>query len=141
MINYIKHIGSHTLQQLKRYSFDELKELFETTMKNVNTFVPMETEDKGRASELVAGSSQAIIIDSVEVGSSKRATEVELDHEGSKRQKTNEASGSVQEQPKEEEKELSQEDLQQMIMVVPVEEVYIEALQVKYPIIDWEVYT
>ncbi|GJS82642.1 retrovirus-related pol polyprotein from transposon TNT 1-94 [Tanacetum coccineum] len=52
-----------------------------------------------------------------EVGSSKRAAEAELDHEGSKRQKTNEASGSVQEQPKEEEKELSQEDLQQMMMV------------------------
>ncbi|GJY67035.1 hypothetical protein Tco_0469273 [Tanacetum coccineum] len=141
MINYIKHIGSHTLQQLKRYSFDELKELFETTMKNVNTFVPMETEDRGRASELAAGSSQATIIDSAEVGSSKRAAEAELDHEGSKRQKTNEASGSVQEQPKEEEKELSQEDLQQMMMVGPVEEVYVKALQVKYPIIDWEVYT
>ncbi|GJT35189.1 hypothetical protein Tco_0925608 [Tanacetum coccineum] len=107
MINYIKHMGSHTLQQLKRYSFDELKELFETTMKNVNTFVPMETEDKGRASELATGSSQATIIDSAEVGSSKRAAEAELDHEGSKRQKTNEASGSVQEQPEEEEKELS----------------------------------
>ncbi|GKA18002.1 reverse transcriptase domain-containing protein [Tanacetum coccineum] len=138
MINYIKHMGSHTLQQLKRYSFDELKELFETTMKNVNTFVPMETEDRGRASELAAGSSQATITDSAEVGSSKRAAEAELDHEGSKRQKTNEASGSVQEQPDEEEKELSQEDLQQMMMVVPVEEVYVEALQVKYPIIDWE---
>ncbi|GJR12610.1 hypothetical protein Tco_0795262 [Tanacetum coccineum] len=37
--------------------------------------------------------------------------------------------------------EISQEDLQQMIMVVPVEEVYVEALQVKYPIIDWEVYS
>ncbi|GKC24082.1 hypothetical protein Tco_1026232 [Tanacetum coccineum] len=36
----------------------------------------------------------------------KRAAEAELDHEDSKRQKTNEASGSVQEQPKEEEKEL-----------------------------------
>ncbi|GJY70291.1 hypothetical protein Tco_0473994, partial [Tanacetum coccineum] len=136
MINYIKHIGSHTLQQLKRYSFDELKELFETIMKNVDTFVPMETEDKGRASELATGSSQATIIDSAEVGSSKRAAEEELDHEGSKRQKTNEASGLVQEQPEEEEKELSQEDLQQMMMVVPVEEVYVEALQVKYPIID-----
>ncbi|GKB41059.1 hypothetical protein Tco_0886001, partial [Tanacetum coccineum] len=40
------------------------------------------------------------------VGSSKRAVEAELDHEGSKRQKTNEASGSIQEQPEEEEKEL-----------------------------------
>ncbi|GKD93864.1 ribonuclease H-like domain-containing protein, partial [Tanacetum coccineum] len=97
MMNYIKHIESHTQQQLKRYSFDELKELFETTMKNVNTFVPIETEDREKASELAAGSSQ---------------------------QKTNEASESVQEHPDEEEKELPQEDLQQMMMVVPVEEVY-----------------
>ncbi|GJV02369.1 putative ribonuclease H-like domain-containing protein, partial [Tanacetum coccineum] len=141
MINYIKQMGSHTLQQLKRYSFDELKELFETTMKNVNTFVPIETGDKGRASELATRSSQATIIDFSEVGSSKRAAEAKLNHEGSKRQKTNEASGSIQEQPEEEEKELSQEDLQQMMMVVPVEEVYVEALQVKYPIIDYEVYT
>ncbi|GKA06730.1 hypothetical protein Tco_0685954 [Tanacetum coccineum] len=132
----ICHMGSHTLQQLKIYSFDELKELFETTMKNVNTFVPMETEDRGRASELAAGSSQATIIDSAEVGSSKRAAEAELDHEGSKRQKTNEASGSVQEQPEEEEKELSQEDLQQMMMVVPVEEVYVEALQDMLKVFD-----
>ncbi|GJU64927.1 hypothetical protein Tco_1246762 [Tanacetum coccineum] len=75
-------------------------------MKNVNTFIPMETEDRGRASELVAGSSQATLIDSTKVGSSKRAAEAELDHEGSKRQITNEALGSVQEQPEEEEKEL-----------------------------------
>ncbi|GJW95048.1 hypothetical protein Tco_0174720 [Tanacetum coccineum] len=100
MSNYIKHIGSHTLQQLKRLSFDELKAL-----------------------------------------SSKRDAKVESDHEGSKKQKTNKALGSVQEQPKEEEKELPQEDLQQMMMIVPVAEVYVEALQVKYPIIDKEVYS
>ncbi|GJS23502.1 hypothetical protein Tco_0452134 [Tanacetum coccineum] len=97
---------------VRLYSFDELKELFETTMKNVNAFIPMETEDRGRASELAAGSSQATITDSTEVGSSKRVAEVELNHEGSKKQKTSEASGSVQEQPDEKEKELSQEDLQ-----------------------------
>ncbi|GKA53425.1 hypothetical protein Tco_0746740 [Tanacetum coccineum] len=96
------------------------------------------TEDRGRASELATGSSQTTITDSAEVGSSKRGAEVGLDHEGSKKQKTNEASESVQEQPNEEEKELPQEDLQQMMMVVPVEE--FEALQVKYPIIDGEVY-
>ncbi|GJU37284.1 hypothetical protein Tco_1185638 [Tanacetum coccineum] len=81
------------------------------------------------------------IVPELTTGSSKRDAEVELDHEGSKKQKTNEASGSVQEQPEEEETELPQEDLQQMMMVVPVEEVYVEALQVKYPIIDWEVYS
>ncbi|GJZ14648.1 hypothetical protein Tco_0550325, partial [Tanacetum coccineum] len=38
-------MGSHTLQQLRRYSFDELKALFETTMRRVSTFVPIESED------------------------------------------------------------------------------------------------
>ncbi|GJR87759.1 hypothetical protein Tco_0211770 [Tanacetum coccineum] len=57
--------------------------------------------------------------------------------------RTREASGSVQEQTCEEPKaeELSQEHLHQMIMVILVEEVYVEALQVKYPIIDWEIYS
>ncbi|GJV51493.1 hypothetical protein Tco_1447234 [Tanacetum coccineum] len=64
-------------------------------MKNVNTFVPMEIEDRGRALELTAGSSQATIINYAEVGSSKRDAEAELDHEGSKRQKTNEADDLV----------------------------------------------
>ncbi|GJY84686.1 hypothetical protein Tco_0498712, partial [Tanacetum coccineum] len=44
MSNYIKHMGSHTLQQLKRLSFDELKALFETTMRRVQTFHPIESE-------------------------------------------------------------------------------------------------
>ncbi|GKC86474.1 hypothetical protein Tco_1147123 [Tanacetum coccineum] len=109
-------MGSHTLQQLKRLSFDELKALLETTIRRVQTFHPIESEDDKTVPELTTGSL-------------KRGAEVELDHEGSKKQKTNKASGSVQEQPKEEETELSQEDLQQMMMVVPVEEVYVEALQ------------
>ncbi|GJY05620.1 hypothetical protein Tco_0371560 [Tanacetum coccineum] len=118
--NKYNEVDQAKMLQLKRYSFDEIKELFETTMKRVNMFVPMETTVGGSASELEAGSSQATITDSADVGSSKRAAEAEFDHEGSKRQKTDEASGSVQEQPDEE--ELSQEDLQQMMMEVYTEE-------------------
>ncbi|GKC57447.1 hypothetical protein Tco_1085045 [Tanacetum coccineum] len=44
------------MQQLKRYTFDELKELLETTMKHVSTFTSIETEDKERESELATGS-------------------------------------------------------------------------------------
>ncbi|GJS00274.1 hypothetical protein Tco_0316782 [Tanacetum coccineum] len=85
-------------------------------MRRVQTFHPIESEGDKTVLELTTRSS-------------KRDAEVELDHKGSKKQKTNEASGSVQEQPEEEETELSQEDLQQMMMVVPVEKVYVEALQ------------
>ncbi|GKB09052.1 hypothetical protein Tco_0837364 [Tanacetum coccineum] len=45
MRNYIKHIGSDTLQQFRGYSFDEIKVLFEVTVKRVNTFTLMESDD------------------------------------------------------------------------------------------------
>ncbi|GJX03714.1 hypothetical protein Tco_0189630 [Tanacetum coccineum] len=110
MSNYIKHMGTYTIQQLRRYTFDELRELFETTMKHVSTFVPMETKDKERASELTAKSS-------------KRPTETELDHESSKKQKNDEASGSGQAQPDQEEKdwEVYFEDTRKYWKIIRVE--------------------
>ncbi|GJZ02680.1 hypothetical protein Tco_0520641 [Tanacetum coccineum] len=92
-------MGSHTLQQLKRLSFDDLKNLFKATMRRVSAFVPMETEIRKEVPEL-------------EAGSSKRDAEEELDQGSSKRQKT-----------------------------IPEEGMNVEALQTKYLIIDWEVYT
>ncbi|GJU45502.1 hypothetical protein Tco_1202768 [Tanacetum coccineum] len=59
----------------------------------------------------------------------------------SKRQKVGEVSGSVEEQSAGKEKEVSEQELKKLLVTVLVEEVYIEALQVKYPIIDWEVFT
>nr|GEY68202.1 hypothetical protein [Tanacetum cinerariifolium] len=37
--------------------------------------------------------------------------------------------------------EVSKEDLKEMMQLVPVEEVYVEALQVKHLIIDWEIHS
>nr|GEX76215.1 hypothetical protein [Tanacetum cinerariifolium] len=119
MSNSVKHMGSHTLQQLKRLSFDELKNLFEATRKRLKTFTPMES-DVDRTIPKIADES------------SKRAAKEDLEQESSKRQKTGESS----ELREKEDVNLTQEDLQQMMMIVPVEEVYVESLQVKYPIID-----
>nr|GEV39538.1 hypothetical protein [Tanacetum cinerariifolium] len=62
----------------------------------------------------------------------------QLDKERIKKLKTAKASGTkpTQEQQSEEPKELSEEELKKMMELVPVEELYIEALQGKYPIID-----
>ncbi|GJR54782.1 hypothetical protein Tco_1405303 [Tanacetum coccineum] len=79
MSNYIKNMGGYTLQQLRGYSFDEIKTLFKTTMRSVNTFVPIENEVDRAVLELAAGSS-------------KRDAEEELNQESSKRQKTGESS-------------------------------------------------
>ncbi|GKE32216.1 hypothetical protein Tco_1451538, partial [Tanacetum coccineum] len=52
------NIGSHTLKQLKSYSFDDIKNLFEITMRRVHTFVPIESESERVIPELAAGSSK-----------------------------------------------------------------------------------
>ncbi|GJW58403.1 hypothetical protein Tco_0105134 [Tanacetum coccineum] len=117
MLNYIKNMGSYTLKQLRGYSFDEIKTLFETTMREVQTFVPIESEDDRAVPKLAAESS-------------KRPAKEELDQQSSKKQKTREIVP-----------ELSQEELQQMMIIVPEQGMNVEALQTKYPIIDWEIYT
>ncbi|GKB89129.1 hypothetical protein Tco_0961401, partial [Tanacetum coccineum] len=96
--NYIKHMGSHTLQQLRGYSFDEIKVLFKATVKRVNTFTPMESDDT---------------VAKVIAGSSKRSAKEELSEESSKRQKIGEASEPAKESKDKESDELSQEQLQQ----------------------------
>ncbi|GJV75184.1 hypothetical protein Tco_1506768, partial [Tanacetum coccineum] len=128
MSNYIKHMGSHTLQQLRGYSFDEIKTLFETTMRRVNTFVPIESEVNRAIPELAPGSL-------------KRDAEEELNQGSSKRQKTDESSELAEEPRDKEDDERSQEELQQMMIVVPEQGMNVEALQTKYLLIDWEIYT
>ncbi|GJU92920.1 hypothetical protein Tco_1317676 [Tanacetum coccineum] len=111
-------MAGYTLQQLRGYSFDEIKTLFETTMRKVNTFVPIEGEVDRADSELAAGSL-------------KRAAEEELDQESSKRQKTGESSELAEETRDKEADELSQEELQQMMIIVPEQGMNVEALQTK----------
>ncbi|GKE05365.1 hypothetical protein Tco_1397383 [Tanacetum coccineum] len=117
MSNYIKHMGSHTLQQLRGYSFDEIKTLFKTKMRRVNTFVPIESEVDRAVPELAARSS-------------KRDAEEELDQESSKRQKIGESLEAAKE-PQDKEEELSQEELQQMMIIVLEQGMNVEASQTK----------
>ncbi|GJS93578.1 putative ribonuclease H-like domain-containing protein [Tanacetum coccineum] len=93
MCNYIKHMGSHTLLQLRGYSFDEIKVLFEAIVKRVNTFTPMKSDDT---------------VPKVVTGSSKRSTEEEFGKESSKRQKIGDGSELAEESKDKESDELSQ---------------------------------
>ncbi|GJZ00592.1 hypothetical protein Tco_0518021 [Tanacetum coccineum] len=86
-------------------------------MRRVHTFVPMDSEIERAIPESTAGSS-------------KRDAEEELDQENSKRQKTGESSVSAEE-PKDKKEELSQERLQQMMIIVPEQGMNVEALQTK----------
>ncbi|GJT26937.1 hypothetical protein Tco_0907212 [Tanacetum coccineum] len=95
-------------------------------MRGANTFVPMETEIRRGVPKLVADSSQAVVTKSTEAGGTKSVVEKELVQQSSKKQKSD---------------KLSQEELQQLMIIVPKQGMTIEALQTKYPIIKWEVYT
>ncbi|GJZ48034.1 uncharacterized mitochondrial protein-like protein [Tanacetum coccineum] len=82
------------------------KELFETTMRRVHIFVPMESKSEREIPELTAGSF-------------KRDAEEELVQESPKRLKTKESLVPTKETKNKEEEELSQERKQQMMIIVP----------------------
>nr|GEW00288.1 retrotransposon protein, putative, unclassified [Tanacetum cinerariifolium] len=64
---------------------------------------------------------------STEEGKRMKRKGLKLDERSSKRMKTSE--------------DVSEEYLKEMMQLVPVEEVYVEALQVKHPIIDWKIHS
>ncbi|GKA67598.1 hypothetical protein Tco_0767515 [Tanacetum coccineum] len=84
MSTYIKNQeGGYTIKRMKSLSFEQVKEIFEATMRRVQSFVPMDSE--------------------LEIQRLKRACQEVLE-EPAKRQRIREASESVQEQPGEEPK-------------------------------------
>ncbi|GKE95690.1 hypothetical protein Tco_1580545, partial [Tanacetum coccineum] len=131
MVTYLKHMGKYTHSQLKSKRFEEIQKLYEKEQKWINDFIPMDSEEGGKNAKR----------SKKEATSSKKRQRADPDDENVKRQKIEEASGLGEEQSTKKEKELSEEELQNFLVIVPVEEVYVEALQVKYPIIDWEVYS
>nr|GEZ12793.1 hypothetical protein [Tanacetum cinerariifolium] len=59
---------------------------------------------------------------------------IKSEQESTKKQKT------IEEVPKEVKScdEIPEEKIKELIRLVPIEEVYVESLQVKHPIIDWK---
>ncbi|GKD54001.1 hypothetical protein Tco_1287388 [Tanacetum coccineum] len=122
MMVYLKNQGGYKMKDFKGMSYDDIRPIFEKVWDQIHSFVPMDSEK--------------------EVQRLKRAGQ-DVEAEPAKRQRTEEVSESVQEQTDEEPKidELSQEQLNQMVIIVPDEGINVEALQTKYPIIGWEVHS
>nr|GEV54887.1 hypothetical protein [Tanacetum cinerariifolium] len=108
-VNLVKSRG-YTLKQLKQYSFKEIKMLFDRTMESKRKFVPMESEGQ------IADSNARERI-SKEGESLKRHVKEELGQEHQKKQKGKE--------------DLSQERLQQMMVIILEQGIHVEALQTK----------
>ncbi|GJW37637.1 hypothetical protein Tco_0060557 [Tanacetum coccineum] len=139
MSTYLKNMDGYKNTQLKNISFKEIQMLFEKEMKRVNVFVDMD-EELVKGSETMESEVDRAVPE-LAAGSSKRDAEEELDQESSKRQKTGESSELAEKPRVKEADELLQEELQQMMIIVPEQGMNVEALQTKYLIIDWEIYT
>ncbi|GKC35415.1 hypothetical protein Tco_1047799 [Tanacetum coccineum] len=110
MCTYLKNMDNYKHSQLKNKSFKEIQNLFDNTIKWVDSFVPMD-------SEVVEGcKSQA--------EGSKKRTRKELDEESVKRQKLKDDAEKAK--------------LKACLEIVPGDVVTIESLATKYLIIDWK---
>nr|GEV67665.1 hypothetical protein [Tanacetum cinerariifolium] len=116
MIIYLKNMAGYKIEHFRGMTYDKVRPIFEREYKKVQTLF---NPDKD-----------------VEEPKKKRVTDETLLQE-------TEVSGSesTQEVPSNDPKEISEEDVQNMLEIVPLSEYKVEALQVKYPIIDWKIHT
>nr|GEX86751.1 hypothetical protein [Tanacetum cinerariifolium] len=113
---YMTVIGNNLgwkVKDFKGMTFEEIKAKFATVWKSVEDFIPMGSKE--------------------EVERLKRKG-FNLEQEKAKKQKTSEEVPDKEKSPK----EIPEEKVKEMMQLVPIEEVYVEALQVKHHIIDWK---
>ncbi|GJV65074.1 hypothetical protein Tco_1475902 [Tanacetum coccineum] len=151
MCIYLKNQGGYKLSYFKGMSSKDIRPLFEKVWDQNHAFVPKDSEIEKEVMKRSGFNLQQRqkgkeftkqVIDEQDVVAvgAKRAGQEVLE-EPAKRQKTREASVQAEEPKNVEPVELSQEELQKLVIIVPEEGMNVEALQVKYPIIDWEVFT
>ncbi|GJZ58804.1 hypothetical protein Tco_0614620 [Tanacetum coccineum] len=111
MMIYLKNIAGYKRGYFKGMSYDEIRPIFEEEYNKIQTLFKKYTK--------------------VERTKTKRIVEETLLQESFKKLRTAKASRSepIQEQPTEEPKELTEEELKKMLEIVPVEEIKAEALQ------------
>nr|GEZ39475.1 hypothetical protein [Tanacetum cinerariifolium] len=99
-------------KHFKGMTLEEIKEKFDPMWKQIQDFIPISSKEEAKRFKRKG---------------------LRLEQESVKKLKTSEEVKATEEVPEEKVKE--------MMQLVPVEEVYVEALQVKHPIIDWKVHT
>nr|GEX90002.1 hypothetical protein [Tanacetum cinerariifolium] len=112
----IKGYAGWKTKDFKGMSFEQIKAKFNTVWKQIEDFIPMGSKE--------------------ETERLKRKG-LRLKQESAKKLKT---SKEVPEEVKPSD-EVPEEKVKEMMQLVPVDEIYVEALQVKHPIIDWKVHT
>nr|GEZ25159.1 hypothetical protein [Tanacetum cinerariifolium] len=94
-------------------SFEEVEAKFNSVYKQMEDFIPMGSKEEAERIKRKG---------------------LNLEQESAKKHKTSEEVSEEAMSPE----EVPEEKVKEMMQLVPIEEVYVEALQVKHPIIDWK---
>nr|GEZ20173.1 hypothetical protein [Tanacetum cinerariifolium] len=103
-------------KDFKGMTFEEIEAKFAEVWKQVEDFIPMGSKE--------------------ETERLKRKG-LNLEKEQVKKQKSSQEAPEIETSTE----EFTEEKMKEMMQLVPVEDVYVQALQVKHPIIDWKVHT
>nr|GEY25932.1 hypothetical protein [Tanacetum cinerariifolium] len=104
------------VKDFKGMSFEEIKAKFAKVWKQVKDFIPMGSKEEAER---------------------LKRKGLNLEQERVKKQKSSEKAHEIEKSTE----EITKEKMKEMMQLVPVEDVYVQALQVKHPIIDWKVHT
>nr|GFA17331.1 hypothetical protein [Tanacetum cinerariifolium] len=104
------------VKDFKGMKFEEIEAKFVAVWKYVKDFIPMGSKEEAERLK-------------------RKGFNLEQEHV--KKQKTSEEAPKIEKSTE----EIPKEKMKEMMQLVPVEDVYVQALQVKHPIIDWKVHT
>nr|GFA13711.1 hypothetical protein [Tanacetum cinerariifolium]GFA13726.1 hypothetical protein [Tanacetum cinerariifolium] len=104
------------VKDFKGMTFEEIEAKFAAVWKHVEDFIPMGSKEEDERLK-------------------RKGFNLEQEHV--KKQKTSEEVPEIEKSTK----EIPKEKMKEMMQLVPVEDVYVQTLQVKHPIIDWKVHT
>nr|GEX49241.1 hypothetical protein [Tanacetum cinerariifolium] len=104
------------VKDFKGMTFEEVKAKFNSVCKQMKDFIPMGSKEEAKRIKRKG---------------------INLKQESAKKQKSSE---EITEEVKSPE-EILEKKVMEMMQLIPIKEVYVEALQVKHPIIDWKVYS
>nr|GEW80920.1 hypothetical protein [Tanacetum cinerariifolium] len=123
MIIYLKNIVGYKMEHFSDKTYDKVRPIFEREYNKVQTLFKPDKD--------------------VKEPQKKRVPKETLHQESFKKLKAVEVLGSesTQDTPTNDLKEMSEEDVKNMLEIVLVFKFKVEALQVKYPLIDWEIYS
>nr|GEW26026.1 hypothetical protein [Tanacetum cinerariifolium] len=124
MIVYLKNMVGYKIQHFKGMNYDQVRPIFKREYNHVQTFLKSDRDEEP---------------------TKKRAAKETLLQESFKKLRVEvkvlSSSSTQQDTPTVDPTEISKEDVQNMLQIVPMAEFKVEALQVKYSLIKWEIYS